>query len=73
MGVRANLLAVTLIAADTTTAEAAGIAVKGEVSLAVGALNDAIARLNFINTYILTPAGDSANQTIFTTALTALN
>ena len=73
MGVRANLLAVTLTAGDVTQAESLGIDCKGELSLAIGAVNDSLARLNFLLSNVLTPASDAANISTVNTAITALS
>jgi len=68
MGVRTNLLALTALAAETSTAAASGQDLPGMLNFSAEKVADAIQVLNAILDFI--PAG--SNKTAITTAVTAL-
>ena len=73
MGVRATLVGITLTTQDITQAESIGADVKGLFSLAELKCQELETLLNFIVNDILTPAGDTANASTFSTEVTALS
>jgi hypothetical protein len=73
MGVKTTLAGITFTAGDKTQAEALGTDLTGFMELCTLKCQELTEMLTFLNTDILTPAGDSSNASTITTQITNLS